>query len=156
MREKSLLFFIGYAMCFRLQHSTTTALLSIINDIFKAFDESSLTCLVLRIIINTLENEILYKNLRIFCFLQRVLVPLKNIFLNCTQRTYGIVSKALPVSRGILQGSILGPLLFNLLISYFHQHASKFKIHHQADSTQHYFSFKFQNIELVNLRSIVI
>lgn len=48
----------------------------------------------------------------------------------------GTSSKALHVSTGVPQGSMLGPLLFSLHISDFYQFTTKCQIHHYADDTQ--------------------
>lgn len=79
-----------------------------------------------------------------FGFFVDTAILIQNNSSNRTLQTLVKKSEVLPLSRGVPQGSIVGPLLFRLRINDFHQLMPNCHLYHYADDTRLYFSFKFQ------------
>lgn len=136
---------------FRANHSTTTALLNVTDDIFRANDEGKNTCLVLLDFskaFDTLDHAILYKKLEFFGLGGNSLEFFRNYLSNRRQRITinSQPSNYVITNRGVPQGSILGPLLFTIYTADFYEYLSNCSIHQYADDTQVYFSFTFDNL----------
>lgn len=131
---------------FRDQHSTTTALTTITDDLIKATDEGKVNCLVLldySKAFDTMDPNILCDKLSYYNFAESAVLLIRNYLLNRNQRVvYNSKSSNLRyIHLGVPQGSILGPLLFSIYISDFYKVVSHCNIHNYADDTQVYFSF---------------
>lgn len=135
---------------FRSRHSTTTALLQVTDDLYRANDGSNNTCLILLDFskaFDTLNHTILCKKLIYFGLGDIAITFFRNYLSNRRQRVCinNNFSDFKLVNHGVPQGSILGPLLFSIYASDFHTFLMYCSIHQYADDTQLYFSFAFND-----------
>jgi hypothetical protein len=131
---------------FRSSYSTSTALLHITDDIFNAVDQHKLTCLVLldySKAFDTIDHKILLLKMS-YLGLSKSVVRFFQMYLG-HRRQCAIAgnqrSDFRPVTRGVPQGSILGPLLFSLYTTDITAGIRYCKTHQYADDTQLYYSF---------------
>jgi len=131
---------------YRRGHSTETAVLKIICDILLATDHAEVTLLGLLDLsaaFDTVDHEILLARLSTsFGIRSSALSWIKSFLLSRTQTVLfaGQRSKCSPVSCGVPQGSVLGPILFLLytvdVIEIARHHG--LGVHSYADDTQLY------------------
>ena len=131
---------------FRKAHSTTTALLNVTDDLLRAQDEGKNSCLVLLDFskaFDTLNHSILLTKLKFYGLGASSLKFIESYLNGRSQRVLlpGSTSDFVSVSRGVPQGSILGPLLFTIYTADFSSHLNFCKSHQYADDMQIYFSF---------------
>jgi len=135
-----------YQSGYRTNHSTETALLSLLSDIYTAIDKSQVTLLALFDIsaaFDMVDHDILLTRLETACGLKGApLLWLRSYLSDRTQQIISGNSRShwVPVIFGVPQGSVLGPLLF---ILYTADIPSLFPIHSAtghlfADDTQAY------------------
>lgn len=135
---------------YRQGYSTTTALLSVSDDLLKAQDVGQSSCLVLldySKAFDTLCHGILLKKLKFFG-LGDMATNFMNSYLSNRQQRVILDNKAsnfLSTCKGVPQGSVLGPLLFSVYTSDFTNFLSKCQSHQYADDMQIYFSFPYTN-----------
>ena len=112
-----------YQHAYKKFHGTETLLLKVVNDILIGFDGNSATVLLLidlsaafdtvdiDKLLNILENDIGIKGTALLLF--------KSFLTGRTQcvKIENILSDTIPVLFGVPQGSVLGPILFNIYIS---------------------------------------
>uniref|UniRef100_A0A3B3C1C6 Reverse transcriptase domain-containing protein n=1 Tax=Oryzias melastigma TaxID=30732 RepID=A0A3B3C1C6_ORYME len=150
--------FEQYQSGFRTNHSTETALVKIVNDIRCNLDCQKLSVLVLLDLtaaFDTVDHNILLCRLRGLGISGTVL---KWFYSYLTDRRFYVSmdtcsSKVFDINCGVPQGSILGPLLFNLYMlplgDIIRRHGVCF--HSYADDTQLYIAVSPDDEESVNV-----
>lgn len=132
---------------FRQAHSTTTALLTVADDIYGSLDKSECCCLVLldcSKAFDTISHNILLKKLAYFGLSLPAIRFMESYLNDRNQRVLldaGKASNFLSTNKGVPQGSILGPLLFSIYTADFPKHLLSCSSHQFADDFQIYFSF---------------
>lgn len=151
-------FFVGDNQLDKLQsaykkfHSTNTALLNICDDIYKAFDKSQLTILILLDYSKAFDcanHRLILAKLKAAGFHDEALSWVLSYLLDRKQkvRTDLGESRWVTMKNGVPQGSILGPLLFLVLVSDLYTSISNGKYHMYADDTQLYYHCTLNQIE---------
>lgn len=136
---------------FRSQHSCTTALLHVTDDIIQATDNGMCTILILLDFsraFDTINHQVLIAILQYIGLSNDAIILLRNYISNRKQKVVldGITSAVLELKNGVPQGSILGPLLFCIYISQITQMLEYTRVHQYADDTQIYLSFPKQDL----------
>lgn len=137
---------------FRANHSTTTALLHVTDELFRARDSDKNTCLVLldySKAFDTLDSTILCLKLKYFGIGDLPLKFFADYLSDRQQKVYlnGNYSKTINVNKGVPQGSILGPLLFSVYTADFCSYLKFSDSHQYADDYQILHHFTLQDIE---------
>ena len=131
---------------YKKQHSTETAILKILNDVGQNADTKRATLLIgldLSAAFDTIDHSILFKRLQLSYGLHGQALNWVISYLegrNQYIKSGDSCSDQIPVTDGVPQGSVLGPLLFSLYISPVADVIGSFGMsHHQyADDTQLY------------------
>ena len=132
---------------FRKNYSTNHALLSIIEQIRGALDKNMFTCSVfidLEKAFDTVNHQILVSKLNHYGIRGVTNKWFSSYLSNRYQRVSfnGVSSQRLPITRGVPQGSILGPLLFLIYINDMNLAVEHSTIYHFADDTNLLYSCK--------------
>lgn len=139
---------------FRSNHSTTTAMLHICDDLRRSIDIKEGTFLVLldfsSAFISVDHNILLNKLFQLYNFSFSALKLVKFYLCDRSQAVFSNneTSDFLNLSLGVPQGSVLGPLFFLLFINDIIEFIINSKSHLYADDLQIYITSKFQNIGL--------
>ena len=125
---------------FRENHSTTHALVSLTESIRQALDGNNFACGVfieLRKAFDTVGHNILLKKLYHYGIKGKANEWFCSYLSNRSQfvSINGFDSEPKTVGIGVLQGSVLGPLLFLIYINDLHKAIKFSKVHHFADYT---------------------
>ena len=125
---------------FRAKHSTSLALVEVIDSCYKKLDEGYLVAGVffdLQKAFDLVNHSILIDKLSYYGFRGKLLDWLKSYLNNRRQFTVvnNVKSDTLSVSYGVPQGSVLGPLLFNIYVNDLPNVVSNEKICLFADDT---------------------
>lgn len=134
---------------YKKYHSTETLLVRVVNDLLIASDENTATVVMLLDLsaaFDTVDHTKLLHILRYEIGLcGKVLVWFKNFLVGRSQRIRinGFESEEIIIKFGVPQGSVLGPILFNIYIRslYLSVQNKKFNIHGFADDHTVYKSF---------------
>lgn len=153
--------FTPFQSAYRKFHSTETALLRIQNDLLLAMDKQQVTALVLLDLsaaFDTVDHKILLHRLEGWFGISGNALKILSSYLSSRSQSVlvdGVSSSSLPLSTGVPQGSVLGPLLFTLYTSPIANLISSHGLsyHLYADDTQLYISFLATNASL-NLQSL--
>ena len=143
-----------FQSAYKAGHSTETALLRVTNDLLCSIDKgniSMLTLLDLSAAFDTIDHSILLERLSFtFGIKDKALSLIKSYLQERNQKVKinNLYSNELPVSFGVPQGSVLGPLLFTMYIYPLKSVIDKdiFSYHMYADNTQLYSCYKNSNI----------
>ena len=137
-----------FQSAYRKYHNTETAILKILNDVYRATDNKMPTCLLaldLSAAFDTIDHRTLLDRLRFTFGLNGA--ALSWICSYLTERTQlvclnGVNSSIYDCACGVPQGSVLGPLLFTLFVAPVSGVITSFGVsfHQFADDTQLYIS----------------
>jgi len=138
-----------FQSAYRKFHSTETALLRIHNDLLLASNQQRVSALILLDLsaaFDTIDHQILLTRLSsFFGFSGTALSLIQSYLSNRSQQVIieNHLSAPLPITTGVPQGSVLGPLLFSLYTSPIGNIITnpRVKFHLYADDTQLYISF---------------
>lgn len=137
---------------FRPRHSCETALLHVVDDIVSALDKNHVTILILldySKAFDSINHQTLLSVLRYTGFGSGSLSLIFQYLFNRSQLVSfdGTTSAPLPITSGVPQGSILGPLLYSLYTARLPSLLKSCKVHLYADDTQLYFSFPVSDFQ---------
>lgn len=138
---------------FRKKHSCITALVDVAEEIRKEVDTGKVTFLVLldhSKAFDTVDHNLLcYKLEKMFNFSHSATKLMSSYLSNRHQyvETTTTHSSPLPVTRGVPQGSIVGPLLFSLYSNDLPKILKNCKLRMYADDVQLYISCRTNSIE---------
>tara|TARA_B110000196_G_scaffold310581_1_gene313508 strand:+ start:320 stop:1870 length:1551 start_codon:yes stop_codon:yes gene_type:complete len=131
---------------YRNAHSTTTALLTVTDDIFKAIDESEVALLTLldySKAFDTANHRLIIAKLKHFGFHDDALAWITSYLSNRKQKVRTDTDSTWEsIQNGVPQGSILGPLLFTVLVSDISENITTGNHHTYADDLQFLLTFK--------------
>jgi hypothetical protein len=138
---------------YRSQHSTETALLKVIGDMYTAADSKSATVLValdLSAAFDTIDHSVLIQRLNNTFGISGPALSWIKSYLSCRSCFVKIGNSFSPSTSlvdGVPQGSVLGPLLFSLFITPLAEVIKQYGLsyHQYADDTQLYVSVNKSN-----------
>lgn len=137
---------------FRPDHSCVTALIDVTESIRRELDDNNCNVLVLldhSKAFDTVHHPTLCMKLRYMFNFSSCSTKLISSYLNNrSQSVYvsNVSSRPLQLSRGVPQGSILGPILFSIYVNDLPQQLCFSKIHMYADDVQVYLSSSLSSI----------
>ena len=136
---------------YRKNHSTNTALLNISDDIYDAIDDSELTILVLldySKAFDTINHRLLYAKLQSLGFDFSAISWICSYLTDRKQKVKTTTTESgwETVKNGVPQGSVLGPLLFSILVHDIGKCIQNGKYHMYADDTQIYYRMHIHQI----------
>lgn len=140
-----------YQSGFRPNHSCTTALLNVTDNILSSADNSKLTLLVLLDFskaFDTLNHNILLSILHYIGFKPNAVNLMRSYLSDRKQfvKFNNLSSSSIALHAGVAQGSIVGPLLFSIYTTNLFQQLQHCKVHMYADDTQLEYSFNTEQL----------
>ena len=136
----------GFQSAYRKHHSTESALLNIQNNILLNMAKGSVTALTLLDLsaaFDTIDHTILLDRLNVYYGISELALGWFKSYLSGRTHSHPAV-----LHYGVLQGSVLGPILFSLytnpISSIIHSHSS-INYHFYADDTQLYITLSPEN-----------
>src|ERR1700722_12547913 len=142
----------AFQSAYRPHHSTETALLRVQNDILIGIDKKEVTLLVLLDLsaaFDTVDHTILLNRLQKIGITGLVYDWFSSYLTGRTQAVFvdGVSSDSVNLTCGVPQGSVLGPILFNIYTQPLGEIARKHGLnyHFYADDTQLYTSFSIND-----------
>ena len=144
---------ISHQTGYKKNHSTETLLVTLVNDLLIASDQNSATVVMLLDLsaaFDTVDHNKLLQILELEIGIKGTALKWFRSFISgrCQRvKIHGFESEEIIIKFGVPQGSVLGPILFNIYIrSIYSSVTSKsFNIHGFADDHQVYKSFKPDN-----------
>ena len=135
---------------YKKSHSTITALLSVSDDIYEALENSELTFLVLLDYSKAFDcanHRLILAKLKAAGFQNDSLSWVTSYLSGRSQKvvTGSQESSWENVINGVPQGSVLGPLLFTILVSDISDAIERGRYHLYADDTQLYYTCKVED-----------
>ena len=132
-------------------HSTNTALLNITDDIYQSLDKSQITILILLDYSKAFDcanHRLILAKLKNAGFDNEALAWVLSYLLGRKQKVINDLgeSRWITIKNGVPQGSILGPLLFLVLVSDIYKAIKNGKYHMYADDTQAYYHCSVSSI----------
>ena len=141
-----------FQSAYRRNHGTETALLRVQNDILRELDKKHgvfLVLLDLSAAFDTIDHDVLFTRLESIGVKGLALGWLKSYLCNRSQAVNinGTLSSKSPLYFGVPQGSVLGPILFNIYSSPIAKIARNHGlfVHAYADDTQLYIPFELND-----------
>ena len=136
---------------YKAHHSTTTALIDILDNINEAFDKAEITVLTLLDYSKAFDcanHKLILAKLKKLGFKNSALEWINSYLTDRSQQvvTSRGISKWAVIKNGVPQGSVLGPLLFTVLIHDLKEAIRHCAHHLYADDTQLYISGKVKDI----------
>ena len=143
-------YFDGLQSAYKPGHSTITALLNVTDDIYECLENSELVFLVLLDYSKAFDcanHRLILAKLKAAGFRDDALTWVSSYLSDRKQKvcTNNGESGWSSVSNGVPQGSVLGPLLFTVLVSDLRDAIKRGRYHMYADDTQLYYSCKCEN-----------
>lgn len=141
---------------FRKGFSTATALVTMLHDIMTAWDEGSVTALVLLDFskaFDTIDHRLLCSKLKYYGFDSCAIGLMSSYLRDRSQKIVvnGISSGTASILSGVPQGSILGPLLFIIYTTDILNSVRKCGVVAYADDTQLYYPFRISSVNEAEL-----
>ena len=141
-----------YQSAYKANHSTITALLNISDDIYNALDDSELTIMVLidySKAFDTINHRILYAKLKKLGFHFEAISWIVSYLTERKQKVKTLDDESgwEDVHNGVPQGSVIGPLLFSIMVHDINEIITESSYHMYADDTQ---IFKRSSLNLIN------
>ena len=141
---------------FRKLHSTELAGLELTDRILKDIDERNVSLAIfmdLSKAFDTLDHQILLKKLHNYGITGPALKWFSSYLTGRLQYVEidGISSDVLPLTTGVPQGSILGPLLFLIYMNDIHNVTNQFNFILYADDTSLYSTIQIQETASINV-----
>ena len=136
---------------YKQNHSTITALLNVTDDIYECLENSELVFLVLLDYSKAFDcanHRLIIAKLKAAGFRDDALELVTSYLKDRRQKviTNEGESSWSEVFNGVPQGSVLGPLLFTVLVSDLSDAIKRGRYHMYADDTQLYYSCKLENV----------
>jgi exonuclease III len=145
---------------YKQSHSTITALLNVTDDIYEALENSELTFLVLLDYSKAFDcanHRLILAKLKAAGFQDNSLSWITSYLSGRSQKVVTGSEESCweSVINGVPQGSVLGPLLFTILVSDIGDAIKRGRYHLYADDTQLYYKCKVEdaNTTIANINS---
>ena len=135
---------------YKQSHSTITALLNVTDDIYEALENSELTFLVLLDYSKAFDcanHRLILAKLRAAGLCDGALSWISSYLEGRSQKVVTDTGESQweAVANGVPQGSVLGPLLFTVLVSDLKDAIKRGRYHMYADDTQLYYNCKVED-----------